>query len=193
MCIRDSRETVHNSVIPRLWETLPSIETGALKPPKYHVGRWDGDVTTYPDYINAFDEFMHSRADILIPQKIQILEGSLPKSIAANFTHYDQNSVGYENRLQFLHNRYGDVSVLRTALWKQISEHPKARDRIPNIRDTLDLLEAKISKFRKYAQQVDEELLFNIVISKFPSIAYQTRIAPPAKRVVETVFQAVRD
>ena len=94
----DFRETVHNSVIPRLWETLPSIETGALKPPKYHVGRWDGDVTTYPDHINAFDEFVHSRADILIPQKIQILEGSLPKSIAANFTHYDQNSVGYENR-----------------------------------------------------------------------------------------------
>lgn len=188
-----SFETGATSIIPRLWETQPTIESGALKPPKYHVSKWDGNVTTYPDHISAFKEFVHSRADILIPQKIQILEGSLPKNIASNFTHYDQNTVGYENRLQFLHNRYGDISVLHTALWTQISEQPKARDNIPSIRDTLDLLEAKISKFRKYATQVDEELLFNIVISKFPTDSYQTHIAPPARRVVETVFQAVRD
>ena len=190
-------ETVNTqNPIPKLWEINPSTTSqnfgGTCKPPKHILGKWDGEVATYPDFISSFNEFIHQRADILVPQKIQILEAAIPSEIALKFRLYDKANLGYQHRLQFLDSRYGDPSILRNDLWSQIVHHPPATADIISVRDTLDNLVALVDKYRKYAQSmIDEEQLFYTVIEKFPTDSYTSYLRDPTKNV-KPLFDAIR-
>lgn len=165
---------------------------GAVKTPKYHLPKWSGSVITYPDFIRAFRDFVHLRSDIFVPQKIQILENSLPKHIVTTFEQYEISDVGYKSRLKYLDTRFGDQAAIRTAIWKQITDQPSARNNIRSIRDTRDSLVATIARYRKYVQPVNEEVLFTTVIEKFPPKAY-TGYLRPSQRNVDQLFAAISD
>ena len=77
--------------IPKLWKINPSITSqnfgGTCKPPKHILGKWDGEVATYPDYISNFNEFIHKLVDIMVPKRFKFLNPLYSQKLQRNFAY----------------------------------------------------------------------------------------------------------
>lgn len=163
--LANSSTALHNRVnfanpdfraLPKIWEISPGSSSqpvsSALKTPKFFLQRWDGKVTTYPNFINSFNQYVHLRTDFLEPQKIQLLHNVLPRDIVFHFQTFNCDADGYKARLQYLHERFGDTSKLRNQLWLAITAFQHPLPNLKSIRDTADKMQTAIATYRRYAQ-----------------------------------------
>ncbi|KAK7603518.1 hypothetical protein V9T40_003517 [Parthenolecanium corni] len=180
--------------MPRLWQVDPTkvFVPPCVKAPKHTLDIFRGQLTEYPGWITAFGQYIHCQTNLMIPQKIQMLKNHLAPEIANQLSQFANDADGYEERLQYLHKRFGDVSKLRIELRQQISNFYSPTASANGIRNAVDKLESLINRYRKYAPVIDEEQMFTTIVTKFPARCYQLTL-PSKDRTVNNLFTALRE
>ncbi|KAK7580493.1 hypothetical protein V9T40_001122 [Parthenolecanium corni] len=180
--------------MPKLWKVDPSANyvPDSVKAPRYQLPLFFGKLVDYPGWIKAFGQYIHCRTNLMIPQKIQLLIDHLDPKIGHQLKQFSTDEQGYEECLQFLDKRYGNISKLKMELFNQITDLYNAAASANSVRNTVDRLESLIVRYRKYADTVDEEMLFTIVVRKFPPRCYQTTLTSK-ERHVNNLFAALRE
>ncbi|KAK7601967.1 hypothetical protein V9T40_009408 [Parthenolecanium corni] len=180
--------------MPRLWQVDPTkvYVPPCVKAPKHTLDIFKGQLTEYPGWITAFGQYIHCQTNLMIPQKIQMLKNHLSPEIANQLSQFANDADGYEERLQYLHKCFGDVSKLRIELRQQISNFYSPTASANGIRNAVDKLESLINRYRKYAPVIDEEQMFTTIVNKFPARCYQLTL-PSKERTVNNLFTALRE
>ncbi|KAK7585926.1 hypothetical protein V9T40_000105 [Parthenolecanium corni] len=185
-------KTINTNFIPVEVDPSANYVPDSVKAPRYQLPLCFGKLVDYPGWIKAFGQYIHCRTNLMIPQKIQLLIDHLDPKIGHQLKQFSTDEQGYEECLQFLDKRYGNISKLKIELFNRITDLYNAQASANSVRNTVDRLESLIVRYRKYAGTVDEEMLFTIVVCKFPPHCYQTTLSSK-ERHVNNLFAALRE
>ncbi len=130
----------------------------------------------YPSFLENFRVYVHDNADLPIIQKICHLETSMPTHLYNLIKPLALNLDGYNARLELLHTKYADLTKIKTNLYHQLKDLSAVDNKTLSLRTLYDAITINLPFLRPFLTLLDNENLFELVRSKFPTYLYENRL-----------------
>lgn len=140
-----------------------------VKLPKIKLHHFDGNLKTWPTFIDLYKSLIHQNISLSKIEKFQYLISSLsgePLSLIKTLPLTEDN---YETAYRSLENRYQNKRLLATTYWKEIVNFPKVvSDSSQDLRLLLDTFTENLAALKTLGFEVEfwDFILFNCLLQK---------------------------
>ncbi|VDL75821.1 unnamed protein product [Nippostrongylus brasiliensis] len=145
---------------------MPEMTRATLPP--IPIPSFAGDIWEWDNFWALFNANVHSQP---IPNllKFNHLLNALKGEPRRAVLRFQVSEANYQRAIDFLHSKYTDKEVILHDLIQRLESASLQSNSLKEQRGLLDQLQVIIAQLRDKGEQVDNQLLFELVLAKFPA------------------------
>lgn len=138
-----------------------------VKLPKLDIPSFDGNITNYPEFWDAFEACIH-KSNLAPVEKFTYLKSKLKGEAMDAISGLSLNNKNYDEAITILKERFGDNQTLIHKHYIELIEMVTAKNTASSLRAFTDSIKTHLRSLKVLKQDITQDIFVPMITSKLP-------------------------